>query len=209
MIIGYARVSTVEQNLDLQIDALIRAGCEKVFTDVISGSEKNKTGLNDALSILKEGDTLIVWKLDRFGRSMHHIIKSIKYFNEKKINFLSIQESIDTKTSNGKLVFHMQCALAEFERDLIIERTNAGLKAARERGRIGGRKLLFDPEKIQSIVNEYMFDKKATLNMIASKYSITSKTLLTYIKKYAKLSKKMIFFKQRIEGNFLKNIYKI
>jgi DNA invertase Pin-like site-specific DNA recombinase len=139
MLIGYGRVSTQDQHLDLQLDALDKAGCEKVFTDTVSGAKAARPGLDEALSHLRSGDTLIVWRLDRLGRSLRHLIDTIKFLNDRGIGFRSVQESIDTTTPGGKLVFHIFASLAEFERDLIKERTNAGLKSARARGKNGGR----------------------------------------------------------------------
>src|SRR3954467_10501673 len=138
MLVGYARVSTEDQNLDLQRDALTRAGCERIFTDVASGAKDDRTGLAGALAFLRPGDTLVVWKLDRLGRSLKHLIETVTALQARKIGFRSPQESIDTTTSGGKLIFHVFGALAEFERDLIRERTQAGLQAARARGRKGG-----------------------------------------------------------------------
>src|SRR5437588_2698376 len=139
MLIGYARVSTQDQTLDLQQDALEKIGCSKIFTDTASGAKAERQGLDEALAYVREGDTLVVWKLDRLGRSLQHLIETITKLNNRKIGFKSITENIDTTTSGGKLVFHIFGALAEFERDIIRERTNAGLAAARARGRRGGR----------------------------------------------------------------------
>ena len=139
MLIGYARVSTQDQTLHLQMDALEKIGCTKIFTDTISGSATQRLGLDEALDYVREGDTLVVWKLDRLGRSLKHLIETIATLNNRKIGFKSITENIDTTTSGGKLVFHIFGALAEFERNLIRERTLAGLEAARARGRLGGR----------------------------------------------------------------------
>src|SRR5438874_6412362 len=139
MLIGYARVSTQDQTLNLQKDALEKIGCTKIFTDVISGATEERRGLQEALEYVREGDTLVVWRLDRLGRSLKHLIETINKLNNRKIGFKSITENIDTTTSGGKLIFHIFGALAEFERDIIRERTNAGLQAARARGRRGGR----------------------------------------------------------------------
>ena len=139
MHIGYARVSTSDQNLDLQIDALKVANCEQVFTDVASGVKSERTGLEQAIKICRNGDTLVVWKLDRLGRSLPHLVETVNLLIEKGVGFKSLQENIDTTTSGGKLIFHLFASLAEFERDLIRERTQAGLSSARARGRLGGR----------------------------------------------------------------------
>ena len=139
MLIGYARVSTADQTLDLQKDALQQAGCTKIFTDTASGAKAERTGLDEALNYVRQGDTLVVWRLDRLGRSLTHLIDTITTLNNRKIGFKSITENIDTTTSGGKLIFHIFGALAEFERDIIQERTQAGLTAARARGRKGGR----------------------------------------------------------------------
>jgi DNA invertase Pin-like site-specific DNA recombinase len=142
MRIGYARVSTADQNPDLQEDALQQAGCEKIFRDVASGAVDSRKGLADAIEYARDGDTLVVWKLgrlDRLGRSLKHLIETVNGLAARKIGFQSLPESMDTTTSGGKLIFHVFGALAEFERKLIRERTQAGLRAARVRGRNGGR----------------------------------------------------------------------
>src|SRR5215210_2833844 len=131
MLIGYARVSTLDQTLALQQDALTAAGCEQLYTDTVSGSVTERPGLAQALSHLRAGDTLVVWRLDRLGRSLVHLIDTITDLQQRGIHFKSLQEQLDTMTSGGKLVFHVFGALAEFERDLIRERTRAGLAAAR------------------------------------------------------------------------------
>ena len=140
MLIGYARVSTDEQNLSLQRDALQKEGCEQIYTDQVSGTKARRPGLEQAFSHLRSGDTLVVWRLDRLGRSLRHLIDTVTDLQDKGIGFKSLQESIDTTTSGGKLVFHIFGALAEFEREIIKERTLAGLQAARARGRRGGPK---------------------------------------------------------------------
>lgn len=147
MFIGYARVSTDDQNLDLQIDALKMAGCEQLFTDQVSGAAAVKTGLEAALSYLREGDTLVVWKLDRLGRTVKGLVELADLLNSRGIQFRSLTDGIDTSTAAGRFFFHMMAALAEMERDLIRERTTAGLAAARARGRKGGRKLKLDDAK--------------------------------------------------------------
>jgi DNA invertase Pin-like site-specific DNA recombinase len=139
MLVGYARVSTADQTLDLQKDALEKAGCDRIFTDTASGAKAERIGLDEAINYVRKGDTLVVWRLDRLGRSLPHLIETITGLNNRGIGFKSITESIDTTTSGGKLIFHIFGALAEFERDIIRERTQAGLTAARARGRKGGR----------------------------------------------------------------------
>src|SRR2546430_1298752 len=139
MNICYARVSTQDQTLNLQKDALEKIGCTRIFTDTASGAKAERKGLEEALEYVRAGDSLVVWRLDRLGRSLKHLIETISYLNEQNIGFRSITENIDTTTSGGKLIFHVFGALAEFERDLIRERTQAGLAAARAPGRQGGR----------------------------------------------------------------------
>lgn len=148
-LIGYARVSTGDQDTALQLDALKRAGCDKVYQDVASGVRVDRPGLAEALAYVREGDTLVVWKLDRAGRSMKHLVEMIADLEAKGAGFRSITESIDTTTSGGRLIFHVFGALAQFERDLISERTRAGLTAASERGRMPGRKPVVTPEKLE------------------------------------------------------------
>ena len=138
MLIGYARVSTADQTLALQQDALTKAGCDQIFTDTASGAISERTGLEQALSHLRPGDTLVVWRLDRLGRSLRHLIDTITGLEARGIGFRSITEAIDTTTSGGKLIFHIFGALAEFERDIIRERTQAGLSAARARADAAG-----------------------------------------------------------------------
>jgi len=137
-------------HLDLQLDGLKAASCEKIFTDEgISGSKSDRPGLNKALEFCRQGDTLVVWKLDRLGRSLGHLIEAVKGLGDRGVEFKSVQETIDTSTPGGKLVFHIFCSMAEFERDLIRERTNAGLAAAKSRGRNGGRPQALTHEKLK------------------------------------------------------------
>lgn len=149
MRVGYARVSTGDQSLDLQRDELTVAGCEKIFEETVSGARDDRPKLSECLGYLRPGDTLVVWKLDRLGRSLPHLIATVEGLAAKGIAFRSLREAIDTETSGGKLVFHLFAALAEFERDLTRERTAAGLRAARARGRRGGRPSVMPPEKIR------------------------------------------------------------
>jgi len=146
--VGYARVSTPEQTLAPQLDALRATGCETVFEDCVSGAKTERPGLSEALDYLRAGDTLVVWKLDRLGRTMAHLIETVRDLDERGIGFRSLTEGIDTTTSGGTLVFHLFGALAQFERDLIRERTRAGLDAAAARGRKGGRKAVVTPDKL-------------------------------------------------------------
>lgn len=147
-LIGYARVSTSEQNPALQRHALRQAGCESVFEDLVSGARTERPGLGEALAYLRRGDTLVVWKLDRLGRSMAHLIETVRDLDQRGVGFRSLTEGVDTTTPGGTLVFHIFGALAQFERDLIRERTAAGLKAAEARGRKGGRKPVVTPDRL-------------------------------------------------------------
>ena len=140
MLIGYSRVSTQDQNLDLQNDALKNAGCEKIFEDKISGARIERKGLTEALEFVRSGDVLVVWKLDRLGRGLRDLIDKIQDLEKRGVGFRSLTENIDTTTAGGKLIFHIFGSLAEFERALIKERTKAGLASARARGITGGRK---------------------------------------------------------------------
>src|SRR6266446_7757061 len=148
MLIGYARVSTQDQTLDLQTDALKQAGCEKIFTDTTSGTKSERPGLQEAMNHLRAGDTLVVWRLDRLGRTLKHLIATITDLSDKGIGFKSLQENMDTTTSGGRLIFHIFGSLAEFEREVIKERTVAGLQAARARGRLGGRPKALNPKQV-------------------------------------------------------------
>ncbi|EAA4186793.1 recombinase family protein [Salmonella enterica subsp. enterica] len=149
--IGYIRVSTNDQNTDLQRNALISAECEQIFDDKMSGTKANRPGLKRALKALKTGDTLVVWKLDRLGRSVKNLVGLISELHERKIHFQSLTDSIDTSTPMGRFFFHVMSALAEMERELIVERTNAGLAAARAQGRIGGRRPALQPDQITQL----------------------------------------------------------
>ncbi len=150
MLIGYARVSTQDQNLELQLEALTKAGCKKVFEDKISGTRAERPGLNKALEMLREGDTLVVWKLDRLGRSVKNLVDLVGELHKQSIQFKSLTDAIDTGTASGRFFFHVMVSLAEMERELIVERTRAGLDAARKLGRKGGRKPKMTDSKIES-----------------------------------------------------------
>lgn len=150
MMIGYARVSTQDQNLDLQTEALTRAGCEKIYEDKISGVRVERPGLTRALEMLREGDTLVVWKLDRLGRSVKQLVDMVGELHKRGIQFKSLTDAIDTGTPAGRFFFHVMASLAEMERELIIERTRAGLDAAKQLGRKGGRKPKMTSSKVES-----------------------------------------------------------
>src|SRR5579884_4097368 len=183
MLVGYAGVSTQDQTLNLQKDALEKIGCTKIFTDVISGAKAERKGLQEALEYVREGDTLVVWRLDRLGRSLKHLIETITNLNNRKIGFKSLQENMDTTTSGGKLIFHIFGALAEFEREVIRERTNAGLQAARARGRLGGRPKLssLDPKKV-ALARKLYDDGHMQVKEICETLHIGRSTLYRYIK---------------------------
>jgi DNA invertase Pin-like site-specific DNA recombinase len=179
MLIGYARVSTADQSLDLQTDALKQAGCGKLYEDTESGAKAERAGLSSALDMLREGDTLVVWKLDRLGRSLKHLIETVKTLEERGVGFRSLQENIDTTSPSGKLVFHLFGALAEFERGIIRERTNAGLRAARARGRKGGRKPALDAKK-REMAQTLRNDPKQSISDICKTLSISRATFYRY-----------------------------
>ena len=179
MLIGYARVSTLDQNLDLQSDALNGAGCDEIFSDVASGAKDKRPGLDRALERLREGDTLIVWKLDRLGRSMAHLVETVNALGARGVDFHSVNERIETATPSGKFLFHVFAAMAEFERDLIRERTHAGLKAARARGRKGGAKPKLDQEKM-AILRRLSRDSH-NIDSICSVFDISRRTYFRYM----------------------------
>jgi len=182
MLIGYARVSTTDQTLALQQDALMKDGCSKIFTDTASGALAERKGLADALSYVRPGDTLVVWKLDRLGRSLKDLIARITELQNRQIGFKSLTEQIDTTTSGGKLIFHIFGSLAEFERDIIRERTQAGLSAARARGKRGGRRPTLKP-KDSAIVRKLYEDKQTPVEDICRMFKISRMTLWRYMKK--------------------------
>ena len=186
--VGYARISTFEQNLDLQKDDLTKAGCIRIFEDKISGAKEERVGLNSALDFMRQGDTLVVWKLDRLGRSLRHLIDTVNLLQEKKISFKSLHENIDTTTSGGKLIFHIFGALAEFERDVIRLRTKAGLNAARARGRLGGRPKSLDAKKLDMAKSLYA-NKSLGINEICQTLKISKATLYRYLKESHELNK--------------------
>jgi len=181
MLIGYARVSTHEQNLDLQKDALEKIGCEEIYEDKVSGIVSARPGLEQVKQILRKGDTLVVWRLDRLGRSLKDLMGWMTYLEKRQVGLKSVQESIDTTTTTGKLVFHIFAALAEFERNLIKERTQAGLAAARARGRLGGRPKSLDENKRKVVVDLYN-KKELMVKEICEMMEISKPTLYSYIK---------------------------
>src|SRR5947208_11462073 len=180
MLVAYARVSTQDQTLALQQDALQQAGCDRIFTDTASGAKVEREGLEEAIAYARAGDTLVVWKLDRLGRSLRQLIETINRLQELGIGFKSLTEQIDTTTSGGKLIFHVFGALAEFERDVIRERTQAGLSAARARGRLGGRPKLLTPEKRKLAVQLYRA-KEHSIAEICRLMGISKPTLYSYL----------------------------
>lgn len=184
MLIGYARVSTEDQSLDLQRDALTASGCERVFEDKVGGTKTDRPGLNRALEQLRKGDTLVVWRLDRLGRSLKDLILRAETLKERGVGLQSLQESIDTTSSGGQLIFHMFGALAEFERNLIRERTHAGLSAARARGRMGGRRKVLDLRQRRHAVELYR-SRKHTVKEICALMGIARATLYSYVEEFA------------------------
>jgi DNA invertase Pin-like site-specific DNA recombinase len=180
MLIGYARVSTLDQNPNLQTDALKQAGCEKIFKDKISGTTAERPGLAKAKEILRKGDTLVVWRLDRLGRSLKNLLEWMMWLDQEGVALKSLQENIDTTTSTGKLVFHIFGALAEFERNLIQERTQAGLTSARARGKVGGRPKKLNTDKKALAIKLYN-ERELSVDKICEMVGVTKPTLYRYI----------------------------
>ncbi|HBW0320711.1 TPA: recombinase family protein [Klebsiella pneumoniae] len=178
MLIGYARVSTSDQNLDLQKNALVRAECEQIFEDTASGKNARRPGLRRAIRRLKPGDSLVVWKLDRLGRSVRDLITLVSELQDRGIHFRSLTDSIDTSTPAGRFFFHVMSALAEMERELIVERTRAGLAAARELGRVGGRRRVMTEEVVERC--RRMLENGATRQQIADVIGVGVKTIYKY-----------------------------
>ena len=176
MKIGYARVSTDDQTLDLKIDALQSAGCERIYREHASGKNTDRTELKQCLHALREGDTLVVWRLDRLGRSMTDLINTVTKLESEGVAFCSVTESLDTSTPAGKFIFHVFSSLAEFERNMIRERTSAGLKSARARGRVGGR-----PAKItdddKRMISALLADKSNDPKTIAKRFKISKSSM--------------------------------
>lgn len=180
MLVGYARISTDDQNLNLQRDALQLAGCEKIFEDQISGAKAERPGLHAVLQFVRPGDTLVIWRLDRLSRSLKDLIEMVNALESNGIGLKSLQESIDTTSSSGMLIFHVFGALAEFERNLTRERTQAGLQAARARGRKGGRPKTLNKDK-QALAVQLYDERKHTVTQICELMGVSRPTLYKYI----------------------------
>lgn len=181
MKIGYARVSSDDQSLDLQRDALQSAGCERIYQEKESGGKTERPELSRLLEVLRQGDTLVVWRLDRLGRSIKHLIEVVEKLEAMEVGFQSVTEAIDTTTSGGKLVFHIFAALAEFERTLIRERTRAGLQAARARGRQGGRPVSISPHQ-QRMAQALRDDPSQSVAQICKALGLSRTTFYRYTK---------------------------
>lgn len=184
MIIGYARVSTQEQNLQMQLDALEKAGCIEIFEEKITGSKKDRPALNEMLKMLREGDRVIVYKLDRISRSIKHLIELADLFNKKGVEFVSVMDNIDTSTPTGRFFFHVMAAMAELEREIIVERTKAGLVSARARGRKGGRPTV-DTKKVALAVKMYE-SKDYSISEIVKATGLSQASLYRYINRAPK-----------------------
>lgn len=180
MQIGYARVSSDDQNLDLQNDALKAAGCQKIYEDRMTGAKASRPGLDMAMEVAREGDVITVWRLDRLGRSLKDLINVVTVLEQRGVGFTSLQEKIDTTSSGGRLVFHIFGALSEFERALIRERTFAGLKAARARGRKGGRPKMLDLKQ-QQLLRQLYKGQEHTIEEICHILKISKPTLYSYL----------------------------
>ncbi len=180
MLVGYARVSTLEQKSALQTDALKVAGCERIFTEKASGAQRDRPELNAALDYLRAGDTLVVWKLDRLARSIHQMIETVENLQARGIELRSLTENIDTSTASGRLIFHIFGALAEFERTVIRERTSAGLQAARERGKKGGRPRILGPKDLAA-AKAMLADPAIRVEDVAARLKVSPATLYRHV----------------------------
>jgi DNA invertase Pin-like site-specific DNA recombinase len=180
MLIGYARVSTIDQNLENQTDLLKQAGCELIFADKITGTKFDRPKLNELKKTIKKGDVVVVWKLDRLGRGLRDLINLMQEFEDQEIGFKSLTEGIDTTTTAGRLIFHIFASLAEFERALIVERTQAGLRAGRARGRIGGRPKLMTDSQIE-LMQKMHADKTVTIKSILETFKINRSMMYRYL----------------------------
>lgn len=183
MKIGYARVSTGLQNLDLQQDSLQQYGCEKIFTDHLSGVKSERPGLVQAFDFARQDDVIVVWRLDRLGRNMEDLIHLVNQLNERGVSFHTLQENItmDKSSSTGQLMFHLFAAFAEFERNLILERSNAGRAAARARGRVGGRPEKFSAE--DQVLLKTLIDNQTPIKSIAKRWHVSRTTIYRYLNK--------------------------
>ena len=181
MLIGYARVSTQDQNPDLQIDALTKAGCDlqNIYQEKASGAQRDRPELKAAIKYARQGDTLIVWKLDRLARSMKQLVETVEELDQRNIGFRSLTEAVDTTTAGGKLVFHVFGALAEFERAIIRERINAGLEAARSRGRVGGRPSSLSDDDI-AVAKAMLADSGLSVGSVAARLGVSTATIYRY-----------------------------
>lgn len=179
MLIGYARVSTADQDLTMQLDALKTAGCEKIFTDKASGTKADRAGLTEALAYAREGDSLVVWKLDRLGRSMKGLVDLAADLTARKVDLRSLTDGIDTKSAAGRFFFNVMAALAVMERDLILERTMAGLAAAKQAGKVGGRKPLMTPAKREAA--RTLLDAGKDAKEVASMFGVSVATLYRHL----------------------------
>ena len=179
MLVGYARVSTQDQKLELQRDALHGAGCEKIFEDKASGVKAMRPGLSEAVAFMRPGDTLVIWKLSRLGRSLRQLIEAVQMLQDKGIELRSLHESIDTNTATGKLLFHIVAAFAQFERDNMIENTKAGLEAARARGKTGGRKPAMDAKKL-ALARTLRADPTLPISDICKTLGVSKATFYRY-----------------------------
>jgi len=184
MLIGYCRVSTDEQSLDLQLDALRQEGAERVFQDVASGARDDRPGLAEALKYARAGDTLVVWRLDRLGRSVRHLVNTVHELEAQEIQLRSIQEQLDTGSPGGRLIFHVFGALAEFERDLLRERTHAGLEAARRRGRVGGRRRKLTRDQVYEVVDAVSSGRRTQAEM-ARLFDVNPATISRIVAEHA------------------------
>lgn len=191
MRIGYARVSTLDQNLDLQIDALKKAGCGRVFTDKMSGAKDSRPGLDAMVEFAREGDQIVVWKLDRLGRTMKHLVSLVNALHDRGVHLFVIQGDIDTTTSTGRMMFHLFATFAELERDLIVERTRAGLEAARARGRSGGRPSLLTEKKASEIADLVCRSPEKPIEYWCENFNLSKSTFYRSIKPLMVLKKEL------------------
>ena len=180
MKIGYARVSTADQNLDSQVDELKEDGCEKIFTDIVSGAKSERPGLAALKAYIRSSDIVVVVRLDRLGRNLKDLVALVEEFEQQDVQFISLHEKIETTSSSGRLIFHLFTALAEFERNLIRERSLAGLKAARARGRVGGARFKLNKQEVKMLKALY-HSKKVPVSEIADQFNICRKTVYNYL----------------------------